>query len=49
MLLREEKQVEEMLRLEQTRLAEFQEKCDELSDSLGRMNCLKKGGECQAH
>jgi uncharacterized protein YhaN len=34
MLLREEKQVEEMLRLEQTRLAEFQEKCDELSDSL---------------
>ena len=34
MLLREEKQVEEMLLLEQTRLAEFQEKCDELSDSL---------------
>lgn len=34
MLLREEKQVEEMLQLEQTRLTEFQEKCDELSDSL---------------
>ena len=34
MLLREEKQVEEMLLLEQTRLAEFQEKCDELSDLL---------------
>jgi len=34
MMLREEKQVEEMLQQEQTRLAEFQEKCDELSDTL---------------
>ncbi len=32
MMLREEKQVEEMLQMERTRLVEFQEKCDELSD-----------------
>lgn len=34
MMLKEENQIEEMLDLEQTRLAEFQEKCEELSDLL---------------
>jgi len=48
MMLREEKQIEEMLQLEQTRLAEFQEKCDELSDSLEPEELFeKKVGEVQ--
>ena len=34
MMLREQQQIEEVLRLEQTRLTEFQEKCDELSELL---------------
>ncbi|NLX63966.1 MAG: AAA family ATPase [Clostridiaceae bacterium] len=48
MMLREEKQVEEMLQLEQTRLAEFREKCDELSDTLEPEELFeKKVGEVQ--
>ena len=48
MMLREEKQVEEMLQQEQTRLAEFQEKCDELSDTLEPEELFeKKVGEVQ--
>lgn len=48
MMLREEEQVEEMLLLEQTRLAEFQEKCDELSGSLEPEELFeKKVGEVQ--